>query len=237
MSKLRARFKKYFHSNNWAIAFVCLVLGIVTAMQFRAVTYNKEKTDIEQMRLQDVQTALLNEKHNNELLTNHLAELQKENDLIKDEQNVGKQLKSDLERAKSIAGLLPVKGDGVTIKLNSSNADEDELRLLQLINELRAADAEAISINNERVGAMSEIRSAGGRVVMNGTRILPPYEVKAIGDKTKMYTALTMLGGLKEEFEISIKISISQSDDFKIPAIRDDGTVIKTDHFTVVDEK
>ena len=58
--------------------------------------------------------------------------------------------------------------------------------LLRVINELRAAGAEAIAINGERIVAMSEIRCAGPTLSVNNNRSAPPYEIKAIGNPNNL---------------------------------------------------
>ena len=60
--------------------------------------------------------------------------------------------------------------------------DED---LLRVLNELCAAGAEAISINDQRIVATTEVRCAGPTVSVNNVRSAPPYVIKAIGNPKK----------------------------------------------------
>ena len=71
--------------------------------------------------------------------------------------------------------------------------------LLVLINELRAAGAEALSINGERILATSEIRCAGPTVSVNNNRYSAPFVVKAIGDPATMENAINMRGGVADQ--------------------------------------
>ena len=89
--------------------------------------------------------------------------------------------------------MVPAEGQGVTITIDDSKTkskagenpnlylihDDD---LLKVINELKAAGAEAISINEQRLIATSEIRCAGPTLSVNNIRSAPPYEIKAIGE-------------------------------------------------------
>lgn len=93
--------------------------------------------------------------------------------------------------------------------------------LLRVINELRAAGAEAIAINGERIVAMSEIRCAGPTLSVNNNRSAPPYEIKAIGNPNNLESALKLRGGVLENFKFwGIQADLSQSDDIVIPAFK-----------------
>lgn len=64
--------------------------------------------------------------------------------------------------------------------------------LKKIVNELRLAGAEAISINDVRITSMSDFKDiADGLVVVNGARQISPYVVKAIGEQTYLESGLT----------------------------------------------
>ena len=71
--------------------------------------------------------------------------------------------------------------------------------LLTILNELRASGAEALSINDERILATSEIRCAGPTVSINNTKLAAPFEIKAIGNADTLENALRMPGGAIDE--------------------------------------
>ena len=106
-----------------------------------------------------------------------------------------------------MAGTTAVKGPGVVLTIEDSkkalsSADNTNLYIihdedvLKVINELRAAGAEAIAINDQRLTANSEIRCAGPTISINNTRISAPYEIKAIGNAKHMANAVKMRGGV-----------------------------------------
>ena len=97
----------------------------------------------------------------------------------------------------ALAGLTSVEGGGVQVTLSDStqtnNLTENanayvihDLDILQVINELRDAGAEAISLNGERVVSTSEVRYAGSTVSINNNRYAAPFVIKAIGDPTNL---------------------------------------------------
>lgn len=141
-------------------------------------------------------------------------------------------LESQLEAARMAAGLEDVEGPGLVVVLNDSNRpvekgqdpnlfllhDDD---LLKVVNELRDAGAEAISINGQRLVATSEIRCAGAVVSINNTRTAPPVEIHAIGDPATMEAALRMRGGIAESLTFwGIQVDIRQQKLVVVPAYK-----------------
>ena len=102
----------------------------------------------------------------------------------------GEALKAEVKRLETLAGFTDVEGPGVTIIMQDSTAvnttgDEADYLihdsdLLSVINELRSAGAEAISLNGERLIATSEVRCTGAVVTVNGRRYAAPYIIFAI---------------------------------------------------------
>lgn len=102
-------------------------------------------------------------------------------------------LDRELNETNILLGLTDVTGPGIIVTLsNNSNKNIDAYDLLELVNELRLAGAEAISINDERIVAMSDIVDINySFIVVNGNRISSPYVVKAIGNQTYLESGLT----------------------------------------------
>ena len=222
--------KKVLNKNNIAIGCLCIFLGVIVSWQYLSVKKNNETKEVESMKLSELQSALLNEKNNNELLKERLAELQKENDKIKDDGEIEKQLKADLERAKRIAGLTEVTGEGVIVKLKSTNKNYtiSDIDILNVVNEMRAGGAEAIAINDERVVATTEISQAANYIMVNGVRMNKNFTIYAIGNKSQLSASLNMLGGVLEVLKsLNIGSDLIESDKIVIPPVREDGTVLR----------
>ncbi|MGE5379529.1 MAG: DUF881 domain-containing protein [Methylocystaceae bacterium] len=209
----------------YSMAIVCLLLGIMIAMQFRGNQSNLNNVTLR--RAQDLTVELDKVSKERDALTEEVVKLRE-----KVNQSGGSGLGDELERANMAAGMLPVHGPGVTLTLNDSTHvlqpgedpnlylihDED---LLKMVNELRAAGAEAISVNGERLTATSEIRCAGTTILVNVTKIAPPFVIEAIGDPETLERSLRIKGGWLETLEIwGIKAQIEKSNDVKIPAYR-----------------
>lgn len=82
--------------------------------------------------------------------------------------------------------------------------------MLTLINELFLAGAEAVSINDERIVAMSDIKTVGNMILVNRTKTASPYKIKAIGDTKYLESALMIKGGYYDTYKDSYNISIQK---------------------------
>lgn len=227
---------------NLSIVFVCIILGLLVSWQYRSIYDNNKIQSVQATRLEDLKDQLIVEKNNNDNLRKRNEELTKQ---ISDYENAKgnidlyeKNLKTELERARIIAGLTDVKGKGIVITLSNTDFGiVEESDLLTLINELKASDAQAISVNEERVVSSTETRVAGGTIVLNGIPMTSPFVIKAISDPTKLENSLRMIGGVVERLEqYKLKITIEKKDNIVIPKVRDDGSVIKTDLLTPINK-
>ena len=92
----------------------------------------------------------------------------------------------DLELLRFKAGLTSVSGSGIIIKLDDSGLIQKALvhdtYLTEILNVLKEAGAQAISVNGERIVATSEILCLGPSIRVNGVRLFAPYRISAIGD-------------------------------------------------------
>ena len=113
---------------------------------------------------------------------------------------------SDLEKYRMFSGVVDVQGPGVFITINDPVADKYQEDysiitnnfdlLLGLVNRLKEAGAEAISINEQRISNTTEISLAGSNVNINGTPTAPPYFIKAIGNPQTLDGAINLRGGI-----------------------------------------
>jgi len=137
----------------------------------------------------------------------------------------------DLERYRMAAGVLDVKGPGVIITVDDPIPTEENpgdgystimVRsdlLLSLINKLKDAGAEAISINGQRIIARTEISLAGDNVNINTVPTAPPYTIKAIGNPDTMEGTLNIRYGIVEVMRnnYGLQVSIAKQEEIEIP--------------------
>jgi uncharacterized protein YlxW (UPF0749 family) len=111
--------------------------------------------------------------------------------------NVIQEIQSELNNNKQILGQTDVEGQGILITLRDISNDlfysEDDPFILDkivhnydiiyVINDLRNAGAEAISVNGQRVIDRSEVICDGPLLNINGVKIASPFYISAIGNK------------------------------------------------------
>ena len=101
-------------------------------------------------------------------------------------------LEKELEEANLLLGQTEVIGEGVVVTLeDNEEAEIDIYDLLHLLNELKLAGAETISINEIRVVNTTDLALIQDTFIsLDGNRINSPYTVKAIGDPVKLESGL-----------------------------------------------
>jgi uncharacterized protein YlxW (UPF0749 family) len=96
-----------------------------------------------------------------------------------------------------LAGTLPARGPGITLTIPDPQRKVDAAVLLDTLQELRDAGAEAVQINDVRVVASTDFLDAeGGRIRVDGRLVSAPYVFKVIGDPDTLDPALRIPGGV-----------------------------------------
>ena len=214
---------------NFFVAVMCMILSMTLALQLKS-TYNNSKLDKStSVRMEVLKDELLATKNLNEGLRSRNEELVNQ---IKEYENdkgnytlYEKNLKMELERARMIAGLVDVEGKGIVIKIDNSDGEVEQDDILRLLNELKACDAQAMSVNGERIISTSEVRKAGRK------QFLAPFEIKAIAPQDKVENAISMIGGILEELRelYKLNVDVRKIDKIIIPKIKDDGSSFNVD--------
>ena len=196
------------------ISIMALILVCVMFMQFKVVN-ETEIAQIESMREAELEEALSNWKEKYKEAYNKLLDTNEKiieyDEKKQSNEETKKLVNKELAEAKTNFGLTAVEGEGVIITLiDTEELAYDADDLLELVNELRDAGAEAISINGQRIVNISDIVIIATRIRVNSRNISSPYEVKAIGDRTYLKSALTIKNGYydikqKNEYKISIE--------------------------------
>jgi uncharacterized protein YlxW (UPF0749 family) len=119
-----------------------------------------------------------------------------------------------------LAGTVAAEGTGVEVHVDDPGGLVTAARVLDLVQELRDAGAEAIQVGDARVVASSAFTDPkGGGVAVDGKRVRPPYTVLAIGDSQTMATALEIPGGVIASLPEGARGSVAAKDDVKITAL------------------
>lgn len=182
---------------------LALILGFITTVQFKSnLTYQGIITI---PKLLDLQHEIQNMEKENDKIRESLNEstmkLAEYRSSIENTGSAFSTMEQELIRTRNYSDLEKVQGPGIIITLNDSQREigEDEsvmwylihdLDILEIVNELRSAGAEAIAINEERVISTTSIRCGGPTINIDGKRHAVPFIVKAIGDPKKLEASM-----------------------------------------------
>ena len=217
---------------NWqvSIALVCILLGIFLVAQLRTQQANGSAS---LGRLDALSELYKHSEEQRELLELEVAKLREQ--LTEQEKASESAVAEELQKLRILSGLTSLSGPGIVLTLDDSKLKGNEDApadmylihyedLLLVVNELFAAGAEAVSINGQRIITTSEIRCAGPTILVNSTRVTPPFEILAIGEALTLQSSLEMRGGILEPMRPwGIQISITQKDQITVPPYK--GTI------------
>ena len=189
------------------IGLACFALACVTFMQFKIVN-ETDITSIETMREEELRTELVNwkEKYNEVEKQYQEVEEKIEEYKTKQESNIETEglIKKELEQSEVLLGKTDIEGEGIEITINEAPNNDFSIikasNLISIVNDLKYAGAEAISINEERILTMTDIVDISDTFIkVNGQRILSPYVIKAVGNKSHLESSLVGNGGYVEQ--------------------------------------
>jgi len=120
-----------------------------------------------------------------------------------------------------LAGVVPARGPGVAVRISDPNGAFEFELLLDLVQELRDAGAEAIAVNGRRVGGTTAFSSKGDAVTVDGQTVSQPYEVFAIGDPATLEVGLRIPGGAVDTLDAldGTKVTVERRSDVRVPAL------------------
>jgi len=211
--------------NVWKfnIMVLCIMLGFLISLQIKSVnggylyvpleTINEYRIAIksEQREVENLRRII--EERGRQI--SEYAQIKKEGGIIEDA------MLKELQEQKLINGFTDVEGQGIILVVNDATRDlyegEDpkdvlvhDIDILNLVNDLKAAGAEAISINGQRLLANSEINCNGHNIRVNNRVYAQPFIIRAIGEGKTLEAALVAPGSygqfLKELVGLYVEI-------------------------------
>ena len=222
------------------IGIVCFLLTTIIFMQFRVVQ-EKEESNVDMMQETELRQAITNWKNKYEDTKQKTDEISNTLASYKEEKSNDSKMKEtllqELEDLELVLGKTDVEGDGIIITLSEKNQNElteyeDVIPikaedLIFIINYLKDAGAEAISINDERIINSTDIVDVGGSIKINSKYVrTSTYVIKAIGNSSYLESSIFGKGGyaeilgttgIKSEIQKNSKIRIAKyNGDFDI---------------------
>jgi uncharacterized protein YlxW (UPF0749 family) len=205
---------------------LCVVLGIAIVTQVRQ---NESGDSLETARPADLLVLLDSLQQREAAINTEVADLQR---TLTQLQASGSSDQAAIENAQArlaalsiLIGTVPATGPGVTLTITDTAPGVPPETMLDVINELRAAGAEAMEIRGGstavRVGVDTWVVGAPGALIVDGATLNPPYSVLAIGDPPTLAAAMNIPGGATDSIErVGGTMVVQQSDRVDVTALR-----------------
>lgn len=122
-----------------------------------------------------------------------------------------------------------MSGNGIVILLSDARPKDNKIDdvkqfivhdtdILQIINVLRNAGAEAISINGQRITNKTAVTCIGVVIKINDEKVSSPFEIRAIGNQDNLFSAITMIGGIGDILKsYGLDVKLTKEKVVKIP--------------------
>lgn len=216
------------------VTLVCLALGMLVAFMLKARLPKKlDTTNFSRDQLAALYADKVVEKEN---LQQQFDVLNTKYNRLADSRLEGQKLRDELQKVindlRVRAGTTMVEGPGIVITIDDSKAGENapdinanpllahDVDLMQIVNELRSAGAEAIAINDQRVAGSSAIRCVGPVIKVNDQPVSAPFVVRAIGKPDVLYGAVNLPYGILDVMrKMEIRVEVAKREKLSLPAV------------------
>ena len=202
-------------------AALALALGFGLVVQIRSTEEAQERTGATE---EDLVRILDELDTREEQLRSQLSEREQAvEELSGGRTQSGSALAEAQRRAEAIGiltGTLPARGPGLRLVIQDREGAVTTAVLLDAIQELRGAGAEAIEIDGVRVVVSSYVGGTPGELVVDGQPLEAPYEIVAVGPPTDLEVALNVSGGVVDDVaRAGASATVTQSDELTIDSV------------------
>lgn len=218
---------------RWHLPVFCvaIILGLLVAFQFRVQQQvNQLKQTSAERNVALLEVLKKAELERNRLET-EIETLRKQittyEKMAESQQVITTGISAELDMYRLLTGSTRVEGPGIIATLDENGAFDKVASsdLQDLVNILRYAGAEAISINGQRIVANTAIHEAGNNMLINKTPVNRPeglaYEIKAIGDPPTLSQLFRITNGQIDTLTDlkGIKVVVTEMENIEIPAL------------------
>ncbi|OSC39703.1 DUF881 domain-containing protein [Mycobacterium decipiens] len=205
---------------------LCLVLGVAIVTQVRQT----ESGDaLETARPADLLVLLDSLRQREATLNAEVTELQNTLNALQASGNTDQaaieSAQARLAALSILVGAVGATGPGIRVTIDDPGPGVAPEVMIDVINELRAAGAEAIQINDAqqsvRVGVDTWVVGVPGSLTVDTKTLSPPYLILAIGDPPTLAAAMNIPGGADDSVKrVGARMSVQQADRVDVTALR-----------------
>lgn len=200
-------------------------LGLLLSMQFR--THKALVNDLNSQSNETLATIAKNLNTKYYQLIQEVWDLRTQLKLFEQSANQNKTVREAMSREQQkldiAIGSVPVQGSGLVISVLKNDQNYFGYQdLIDIVNELWNAGAEAIAVNNIRINATAAFLPSEelSTILLNGQKLSYPYVIKAIGEPSSLEKGISIPSGIIDNLRTVYKIplEIKQVDKLVIPA-------------------
>lgn len=205
---------------------LCVLLGVAIVTQVRQT---ESGDSLETARPADLLVLLDSLQQREAALNTEVTDLQRTLDALRtsgsNDQAAIENARSRLAALSILIGTVAATGPGVTLTIDDTASGVSAETMLDVINELRAAGAEAMQISSGgqsvRVGVDTWVVGGPGALVVDGSTMTPPYSLLAIGDPATLAAAMNIPGGAMDSVErVGGRMTVAQDQTIEVTALR-----------------
>ena len=202
--------RKYF-----IILVVCIITGFIIGFSYNLSKDNRQTGSVSSIYVQQgeiYREDLIKQQERNKELAEELDTLQEtirnyEKEFATTEEHY-ELLAQEAEQLRILLGELPAVGKGITVTLSDNEYDGvgnpnryivHESHIFTVINELKIAGAEAITVNGQRLKTNSYISCNGPVITIDGNQYPAPFVIEVVGEQASLMAALEMAGGAVDQ--------------------------------------
>lgn len=197
------------------LSLVSLTLGFILAFSY-SLSQQRSAEQVDSItfnQTEEVREQLIQQKERNKELSEELQAVQTK--IREYEQQAGsntsslEELVKTAEALRLLTGEVAVKGPGYKVELQDGEYDPNQVNpndyivheghVYMVINELKIAGAEAISVNGKRIHETSYIRCTGPVITVDGETFPAPFVIEAIGNPETLADAAELSGGILDQ--------------------------------------
>jgi uncharacterized protein YlxW (UPF0749 family) len=205
-----------------AATIVALFLGVLVVTQFRSQDVYSRSLQLETPA--SLTTLIANLSDRNNSLRDEIFDLRLRVTAARDSVASGKgslaESQHEIDQLKVFTAQSAVSGPGIAMRIDGSF---DDRAMSDLTNELRNAGAEAIAVNDVRVGPRSWYGPGPEKtIILDGKQLNGPWTVKAVGAPDVMHVAITRVGGIRGQFELiypRTRFSVTKETALDLPVV------------------
>ena len=210
------------------VAVLLAILGFGMVTQMRSYEVNDTYAGYRQQELIDVLNGLAGTTQRAET---ELARLEETRSRLQTdtsaEQAATEQARTEIDNLEVLAGVVPVTGPGIRITITEETGPVGIDSLLDTVQEMRTAFAEAMQINGEvRIVASTSFEDGVGGIYVDGTLLEPPYVIDVIGDPATLSGGMVFPEGPIEQLENDgAEVVVEELQSLDIEAVAEPGRI------------